>query len=74
MAYYDEVNTEHCPKCNVKLVGSGAGGKINDDYRCSFCDVPLKIVRIDVGSFNEAPYVVNAIEIDSNRVRGWESF
>lgn len=67
MSYYDEINTEYCPSCNAKVDGSNANAGITDDSRCSSCGVPLKRVRLDVSSFNEAPYSVYPIEIDRSR-------
>lgn len=72
MAYYDDVNTEYCPNCNEKIAGIDALGSITDDSKCSCCGIPLLRVRIDVGSFNEAPYTVYAIETDLSRVRNRE--
>lgn len=69
MAYYDDINTDYCPNCNVKVNGIGAKGCITEDNKCSSCGVALKIVSIDVASLNEAPYTMYAIEIDYNRVR-----
>lgn len=68
MAYYDDVNTDYCPNCNVRVDGIGAQGYITNDQRCSSCGVALKKVSINVASFNEAPYTMNAIEIDYSRV------
>lgn len=69
MTYFDEINTEYCPSCNAKIQGINANQDITDDSRCSSCDTPLKIVRIEVASFNEAPYPIYAIEIDHRRLR-----
>ena len=69
MAYYDDINTDYCPNCNVKVDGIGAKGYITDDRKCSSCGVALKIVSINVASLNEAPYTEQAIEIDYSRER-----
>lgn len=69
MTYFDEINTEHCPSCNAKVQGINANEGITDDNRCSSCGTPLKIVRIEVASFNEAPYPIYAVEIDRCRLR-----
>ncbi|MGX9360935.1 hypothetical protein [Pantoea ananatis] len=68
MAFYDEVNTEYCPSCKIKIRGSNAMSEVTDDSRCSSCDVPLKNVRIEVSSFDEAPYTIFSIEIDLIRL------
>lgn len=72
MAYYDEINTEHCPSCNSKIQGINANGSVSDDSRCPSCDTPLKRVRIEVASFNDAPYAIDTIEIDYCRLRDRE--
>ncbi len=69
MDYYDDTNTEYCPNCNAKVQGDNANSCITDDSRCSSCGVPLKSVRIEVGSLREAPYTIYAIEIDTSRRR-----
>lgn len=74
MAYYDDINTDYCPNCNVKIDGIGAKGYITNDRKCSSCGVALKIVSINVASLNEAPYTMYAIEIDSSTERDWGGF
>lgn len=69
MAYFDNINTEHCPNCNVKLGEDGENEFITNDSRCSSCGAPLKIVSHAIASFNEAPYTIYAIEIDKSRGR-----
>lgn len=68
MGFFDEtVNTDFCPNCRAQVSGEGAYEFITDDDRCSSCHAPLKILSVAVGSFNEAPYTLYAIEIDRRR-------
>ncbi len=70
MAYYDDVNTDYCPNCNVRVDGIGAQGYITNDQRCSSCGVALKKVSINVASFNEAPYSIACFIKDVVTARG----
>ncbi len=69
MGFFDEtVNSDFCPNCGAKVCGEGAYEFITDNQQCSSCQTPLKFVSVQVNSYNEAPYVIYSLEIDSPRI------
>lgn len=68
MGFYDEtLNTDFCPHCRAQIRGEDAYECITDDWHCSSCNAPLKTVSVTVGSFDEAPYTLYELVIDTRR-------